>query len=264
MAQTTLFQLADHVRAMFKFNDSHPTKDSDMLKPATNIDINLAIAAFVNNGKMFTGYDVTKILRNAGFHVMHNDVRDAVNAYQFPYYYSKQTGTVSGMPAVVHYPDHLDAKLYDPKAVAEPNIPVALKKITVNTGSVASHIAFKSGNTQSVSGTGSAHQGIQIQSTRIAGSDVTTDKRGRGNIASRFMRQAGFGNNEQVWVFVSEKDKKITITGITANTLPHGGHTYTTDSHGAVRIAANTFHKAFSHADVVKATVEPYKVTMGL
>lgn len=298
MTQTTKIQLQDHVAAMFKFNNSAPQpKDSNMLKPATNTDIDKMITDMIASGEMFTAYDVTKKLRSANFHVMHNDVKTAVSGFDFPYYYASTTTHATGMPALLHYPDHKDSKQYDPKAIPEPAIPVALKKVTIGPNGTVSATAvvndpkvtasiqagigipFKCGNfsssqnhvgcagPQGVQGTPGTHvlNAHTHKATRIAGSDTTFDKRGRCHVASRFMSQAGFTQNQFVKVSVNVSDKRICITDI-HNTSTTGliEIDYTTDNHAAVRISASTFKKAFSYSDVIKVTVENRKVTLSL
>lgn len=325
MTQTTKIQLQDHVAAMFKFNAttpvsdeiiardiklkqriddlhaatcgnhySQPTKDSNMLKPATTTDIEKMISGMVASAEMFTNYDVTKKLRATGFHVMHNDVKAVVSGYDFPYYYASTTTHATGMPALLHYPDHKDSKQYDPKAIPEPAIPVALKKVTVNQrGAVSATatvndpstiaaikagtgIAFKCGNFSSQSGSAGpqgmvGNPGTHVitghthKATRVVGSDTTIDKRGRCHVAARFMKQAGFESNATVKVNVNVASKKIYITDVFDTST--GGLIeidYTTDNHTAVRIAASTFQKAFKYSDVVKVTVERKKVTLSL
>lgn len=298
MTQTTKIQLQDHVAAMFKFNNSTPQpKDSNMLKPATITDIEKMISDMVSSAEMFTNYDVTKKLRTAGFHVMHNDVKSVVGGYDFPYYYASTTTHATGMPALLHYPDHKDAKQYDPKKIPEPAIPVALKKVTVGPNGTVSAtttvndpkvtasiqagigIPFKCGSfssapnhvgcagPQGTIGTPGTHvlTAHTHKATRIAGSDTTFDKRGRCHVASRFMRQAGFVANQFVKVSVDVSNKRIYITELSNTSIPGLIEIdYTADNHTAVRIAASTFKKAFSYSDVVKVTVENKKVTLSL
>lgn len=87
------------------------------MKYANLINIEDAISRLVSDESLFTAYDVTKILRHAGYHVKHSEVRAAVRDFDFPYEYRE--GVDSSIGAIVHY--HMDNDLddYNPNDIPE-------------------------------------------------------------------------------------------------------------------------------------------------
>ena len=217
------------------------------MKPATNADIESAITTLVGNAQMFSHYDVTKTLRNSGFHVMHNDVKLLVGAYQFPYNYGTKTIKVKGAPAIIHYPDHLDPSGYNPDMVPEPIMQVAVRKIII--GNTPTNTAVPTFTQHSVSTTTK-----RTVSSRKSGA-VSFDKRGRANVPASFFAAAGFQPGDKVaCYFALNRIEVCDKSNIPAGSALSDKKSYTLDHHSALRICGSDFRKAFDVNDQIEIT----------
>lgn len=97
--------------------------NTNNLPEATLQDIKILVEKMFREGLLFTKFDVTKIVRNNGFHAMHKDVkrvmeRDIVSL--FPVYDYDSTRTmVAGSPVILYHPISADINDYDPDAISK-------------------------------------------------------------------------------------------------------------------------------------------------
>jgi hypothetical protein len=245
MTQTTKSEIYDAVKAMFSWHLTNNKAKGLIMKPSTNADIESAISTLVGNAQMFSHYDVTKTLRNSGFHVMHNDVKLLVGAYQFPYNYGTKTIKVKGAPAIIHYPDHLDPSGYNPDLVPEPIMQVAVRKIIIGNQTQPQMRVAISPTTKRT---------IAVPTNRRSGM-VSFDQRGRANVPASFFAAGGFNAGDKViCYFALNRIEICEKSNVPAGSSLSDKKSYTIDHHSALRICGSDFRKAFDVNDQIEIT----------
>lgn len=250
MSNTTQAEINDAVDLMFKWCELNKQKQKGKtMQNATTKDIESKIAELISENIMFSNYDVTKSLRNKDFHVMHDDVKLVVGSYQFPYNYTKKNTRVKGHPAIIHCPDHLDVQHYNPDAIPEPIIKVALRKVVLGQTSA---------NTASIPTQKPQNTKITVNTSGTTG--LTFDARGRANIPASMVKAAGFSIGEKVacviisdTIYIRDANIAIVFQGAVRKS-------YTVDHHNALRISGIDCKTANLLGKDVKITSTPRSI----
>lgn len=129
------------------------------MQNATVKQINSVIESYLTSQTMFTAYDVTKGVRSQGLHVMHADVKEALDTYNWRNRYTRTHNR--NVNAFVYHEPMTNPDNYDPNVIQ--NVPVS----NINA----------SNSTIGMSGTVSA--------------STLLDKRGRFTVSRNFIRDAG-------------------------------------------------------------------------
>ena len=135
------------------------------MQNATVKQINSVIESYLTSQTMFTAYDVTKGVRSQGLHVMHADVKEALDTYNWRNRYTRTHNR--NVNAFVYHEPMTNPDNYDPNAIQ--NVPVS----NTNTSSSTIGMSGTVGNTGTVS------------------ASTLLDKRGRFTVSRNFIRDAG-------------------------------------------------------------------------
>lgn len=134
---------------------------------ATVNQINSVIESYITSNTMFTAYDVTKGVRSQGLHVMHADVKDALDTYNWRNRYTRTHNR--NVSAFVYHEPMTNPDNYDPNAISE----VAVTKVNTSTSHGVVGMIGVTGPTGTV------------------GVSTLLDKRGRFTVSRNFVRDAG-------------------------------------------------------------------------
>ena len=135
------------------------------MQNATVKQINSVIESYLTSQTMFTAYDVTKGVRSQGLHVMHADVKEALDTYNWRNRYTRTHNR--NVNAFVYHEPMTNPDNYDPNAIQ--NVPVS----NTNTSNSTIGMSGTVGNTGTVS------------------ASTLLDKRGRFTVSRNFIRDAG-------------------------------------------------------------------------
>lgn len=135
------------------------------MQNATVKQINSVIESYLTSQTMFTAYDVTKGVRSQGLHVMHADVKEALDTYNWRNRYTRTHNR--NVNAFVYHEPMTNPDNYDPNAIQ--NVPVS----NTNTSNSTIGMSGTVGNTGTVS------------------TSTLLDKRGRFTVSRNFIRDAG-------------------------------------------------------------------------
>ena len=135
------------------------------MQNATVKQINSVIESYLTSQTMFTAYDVTKGVRSQGLHVMHADVKEALDTYNWRNRYTRTHNR--NVNAFVYHEPMTNPDNYDPNAIQ--NVPVS----NTNTSNSTIGMSGTVGNTGTVS------------------TSALLDKRGRFTVSRNFIRDAG-------------------------------------------------------------------------
>lgn len=176
---------------------------------------------FIDKGKMFTAYDVTRAVRSAGIECYHNQVRDIVHTLyknqEMDCEYSRNAININGASPYVyhHYMD--DPNTYDSNV------------LTPKDDSNATDQSEK-------------------DSTY-----VFADHRGRIYIGPNFIRKLGVEPGDTVYVY-SVADGEITVSDMSPGLL--GVKTYTVDKDNAIRIGLSVHRAAGLKGEIFEVSFE--------
>jgi hypothetical protein len=175
---------------------------------ATLQDIINLVDQMCNDTLLFTKYDITKKLRHMGYHVLHKDVKRAVEhdiGICRNYDYSTTRTTVAGSDVTLYHPISADISVYDPNTISQ---------FKVNRGT----------------------QNDPTASTNIT--NYSFDRYGhRYTVKAEIARKAGFPAGTTVYL-------KIESGKIILN--KQDGRKIMSDCHSNIRIRKSDFEKAFS------------------
>jgi hypothetical protein len=195
--------------------------DATMTQKVEDLVIDLT-----DDNKIFTAFDVTKLLRNDGDKVRHSEVRDVVhnlfNDNAFPTYYTKTSTCIApGIYAVVFYPDYEDINQYDPNGITAP---------VVKTPAPA------------VNQTPATNPTTPVTSITLFPSLV--DSRGRYCIPAKIVREAQLQSGDTVLVSVNPKNISIELD--TAKPLDPNTYYfyYVVDKSNNIRLSAKVLKEA--------------------
>ena len=135
------------------------------MQNATVKQINSVIESYLTSQIMFTAYDVTKGVRSQGLHVMHADVKEALDTYNWRNRYTRTHNR--NVNAFVYHEPMTNPDNYDPNAIQ--NVPVSNTNVSNSTIGMSGTV----GNTGTVS------------------ASTLLDKRGRFTVSRNFIRDAG-------------------------------------------------------------------------
>lgn len=135
------------------------------MQNATVKQINSVIESYLTSQTMFTAYDVTKGVRSQGLHVMHADVKEALDTYNWRNRYTRTHNR--NVNAFVYHEPMTNPDNYDPNAIQ--NVPVSNTNVSNSTIGMSGTV----GNTGTVS------------------ASTLLDKRGRFTVSRNFIRDAG-------------------------------------------------------------------------
>ena len=135
------------------------------MQNATVKQINSVIESYLTSQTMFTAYDVTKGVRSQGLHVMHADVKEALDTYNWRNRYTRTHNR--NVNAFVYHEPMTNPDNYDPNAIQ--NVPVS----NINASNSTIGMSGTVGNTGTVS------------------ASTLLDKRGRFTVSRNFIRDAG-------------------------------------------------------------------------
>ena len=135
------------------------------MQNATVKQINSVIESYLTSQIMFTAYDVTKGVRSQGLHVMHADVKEALDTYNWRNRYTRTHNR--NVNAFVYHEPMTNPDNYDPNAIQ--NVSVS----NTNTSNSTIGMSGTVGNTGTVS------------------ASTLLDKRGRFTVSRNFIRDAG-------------------------------------------------------------------------
>lgn len=135
------------------------------MQNATVKQINSVIESYLTSQTMFTAYDVTKGVRSQGLHVMHADVKEALDTYNWRNRYTRTHNR--NVNAFVYHEPMTNPDNYDPNAIQ--NVPVSNINVSNSTIGMSGTV----GNTGTVS------------------ASTLLDKRGRFTVSRNFIRDAG-------------------------------------------------------------------------
>ncbi|RUP38922.1 MAG: hypothetical protein EKK63_11175 [Acinetobacter sp.] len=207
------------------------------------------VSQLTGNATMFTGFDITMMLRRANptTNIRHGEVRDIVHQL---YTDNAMTGYIrtiqrmdNNQEAFVHHPYGTDAEDYDPNFLAHstpqslsaPNLSVVPTQAVANQATVTTPTNSAIGNSLA----------NKPKRARYAIDSVPKDKFGRIRVPASVLRAAGFGPKDTVRVVL---DPNIII--VTAGNDAYGymnGKKYVVDEYNNVRVhlkgkfPANTF-----------------------
>ena len=137
------------------------------MQNATVKQINSVIESYLTSQTMFTAYDVTKGVRSQGLHVMHADVKEALDTYNWRNRYTRTHNR--NVNAFVYHEPMTNPDNYDPNAISE----VAVTKVNTSTSHGVVGMSGVTGPTGTV------------------GVSTLLDKRGRFTVSRNFVRDAG-------------------------------------------------------------------------
>lgn len=135
------------------------------MQNATVRQINSVIESYLTSQIMFTAFDVTKGVRSQGLHVMHADVKEALDTYNWRNRYTRTHNR--NVNAFVYHEPMTNPDNYDPNAIQ--NVPVSNTNVSNSTIGMSGTV----GNTGTVS------------------ASTLLDKRGRFTVSRNFIRDAG-------------------------------------------------------------------------
>lgn len=174
---------------------------------ATTAQIQAVIETYMSKQIMFTAYDVTKGVRSQNLHVMHADVKDVLNTYNWRNRYTRTINKTVG--AFVHHDPMVNPDNYDANAIPE---------VSINGTMGMSGVADQTGT---------------------VGTSTLLDKRGRFTISRNFIRDAGFVP------FTYVKFECTANSIIIRKVIASGEKDATVDSKFNIRVPRTTFMNAF-------------------
>lgn len=140
------------------------------MQNATVKQINSVIESYLTSQTMFTAYDVTKGVRSQGLHVMHADVKEALDTYNWRNRYTRTHNR--NVNAFVYHEPMTNPDTYDANAIPE----VSITKVNNST-------SYGTIGTIGMSGT--------VGNTGTVSASTLLDKRGRFTVSRNFIRDAG-------------------------------------------------------------------------
>ena len=206
------------------------------MKQATTDTINDEIEMLVNMGVMFTAYDVTKTIRNADCHVLHNDVKQAIEQFDLPDSYKRSSVSVKGARAYVYHPDTQNPNTYNPDSISETVKVVAQKPIAAPTATPTAHWVHKTA--QPIPSVTS------VRSTTVVPNANKLDKRGRFHVKGDFVRAMGLKPGDTARIDVQNGMIGIYQELYAPSTAKIS---YTVDEWNIIRISNIHFQKAFGN-----------------
>ena len=196
------------------------------------------VKQFLDEGRMFTGYDVTIATRvREGMNLRHQDIRGAIHEIEqlndaIDFGHDGPNGTIKwaksqkDMPgsgwAFVYHPINLDPNQYQTKNNTTTNAIVAAPQIVINSIS-----AVTSDSDATDSG------GLQSDGT------FATDYRDRLMIPTRFMREADIKAGENCFIGADANDKLIVISKVSPDQKYNVG-TQKVEKNGELRLSSKT------------------------
>lgn len=182
---------------------------------ATTAQIQAVIETYISKQIMFTAYDVTKGVRSQNLHVMHADVKDVLNTYNWRNRYTRTINKTVG--AYVHHDPMVNPDNYDANAIPE----VSITKVNNSTSYGTMGMSGVAGQTGTV------------------GASTLLDKRGRFTISRNFIRDAGFVP------FTYVKFECTANSIIIRKVIASGEKDATVDSKFNIRVPRTAFMNAF-------------------
>ena len=183
------------------------------MQNATVKQINSVIESYLTSQTMFTAYDVTKGVRSQGLHVMHADVKEALDTYNWRNRYTRTHNR--NVNAFVYHEPMTNPDNYDPNAIQ--NVPVS----NTNTSNSTIGMSGTVGNTGTVS------------------ASTLLDKRGRFTVSRNFIRDSGL----VPYTYVTFQTTANTI--IIRKVITLDEKRATVDSKYNVRVPRHVFMNAF-------------------
>ena len=200
------------------------------------------VSQLTGNATMFTGFDITMMLRRANptTNIRHGEVRDIVHQLytdnQMINYIRTLQRMDNGQEAFVHHPYGSDAEDYDPNFLAHstpqslsvPNLSAVPTQAVVNQATVQVAVTTP---TNSAIGNSLANK---PKRARYAIDSVPKDKFGRIRVPASVLRAAGFGPKDTVRVVLDPN-----IITVTAGNDAYGsmnGKKYVVDEYNNVRV----------------------------
>ena len=176
------------------------------------------------NGKMFSAFDVTKVLRNEkGLQVFHSEVRKVVHdmstSMELPVDYIRSNTILSnGKDVIVYHPHSADVSQYDEKAIGAQGSPFVQSQQPVVQPQVQAPIQPKSNN---------------------------RDARGRFCISNKLTKQVGYNAGDRVFVTMDPNENKISITkGMVHQPAGSAIKSYQVDRDGNIRLSKKVLSTA--------------------
>lgn len=183
------------------------------MQNATVKQINSVIESYLTSQTMFTAYDVTKGVRSQGLHVMHADVKEALDTYNWRNRYTRTHNR--NVNAFVYHEPMTNPDNYDPNAIQ--NVPVSNTNVSNSTIGMSGTV----GNTGTVS------------------ASTLLDKRGRFTVSRNFIRDAGL----VPYTYVTFQTTANTI--IIRKVITLDEKRATVDSKYNIRVPRHVFMNAF-------------------
>ena len=189
------------------------------------------------NGKMFSAFDVTKVLRNEkGLQVFHSEVRRVVYdmsvSSELPIDYIRSDVVLSnGKNAIVYHPHSADVSQYDEKAIGAQGSPFAPSQPPAAQPQVQAPIQS------------------QASSNR--------DARGRFCISNKLTKMFGYNAGDRVFVTMDPNESKILIIkGMVHQPAGSTIKSYQVDRDGNIRLSRKVLTKAGLDGKQLKANIE--------
>ena len=203
------------------------------MQNATVKQINSVIESYLTSQTMFTAYDVTKGVRSQSLHVMHADVKEALDTYNWRNRYTRTHNR--NVNAFVYHEPMTNPDNYDPNAIQ--NVPVS----NINASNSTIGMSGTVGNTGTVS------------------ASTLLDKRGRFTVSRNFIRDAGL----VPYTYVTFQTTANAI--IIRKVITLDEKRATVDSKYNIRVPRHVFMNAFSkipHGKDLKISTSKNTITI--
>jgi len=191
------------------------TQTSTKLPEATIQDVENIIDEFVKENRLFTKYDVTKMLRHRGFWAKHEAIRDIFESINLsdllPDNYTSVLLKIGDPAPNLYLPDDMDAQMYDQYDI--PLYKVSRKKTDTKTT-------------------------VTISTPSDKGNDLF-DVRGRFSVPAKDTRDAGFDKDDTVRILTNAGKIEITDDG------SGNGRQIKVDRYFNIRVPKTDFENSF-------------------
>lgn len=184
------------------------------------------VSSKVQNGEMFTAYDITLLVRATGEFAKHPQVKSIVHDIMrsdHAYDSSLRAFALAAFPAVVYFPLGADVSTYDPNAVRK-----SLAQVPSTTSGGTTTAAIVSGNTNAPTTVGAA------VNANFTNKIINVGSGNRVRVPAEAIRKLGLSSGDKAYVSIDGNN--ITISA--AQPVGKSAKAYTVDEYDNLLLRA--------------------------